>query len=147
MEDAVIDMKLFGFNDQDEIVLEGFGFDEEDHVNIQGMIESAIDKMGHIPILNSMRVRQQLYDECGECAFLNGARLNYPVINPVSHYIDCNLLTKAYYELSISDDPGALALKDKARQLLEDEGWRFKVLVKVNEDVVISLDHLMFILS
>lgn len=134
--------------DEDEtIVLENFGFDENDEVEITKMIEEAINRMGHIPILRSKIARQRLYEDCGEKAFLDGAGLNYPVMNPKTCDYDCNLLSKAYYELSQSGRPGALDMRHKAKRLMEDRGCSHRVLVRVNEDVVISLDHLMFILS
>lgn len=145
LEEKVID--LTDLNHEDSIVLESFGFDDNDEANIKEMIEEAVNKMGHIPILNSKRARQRLYEDCGEKAFLDGAGLNYPVMNPRTCDFDCNLLNKAYYELSQTGRPGARDMRHKAKRLMEDRGCSHKVLVKVNEDVIISLDHLMFILS
>ncbi len=144
MEDVTIDI---GFKPHDELVLESFGFDEEDQINITEMIEEAIDKMGNIPILNSQRVLQELYDECGDKAFLDGSNMGYPIINPKTGDYDCHLLNKAYYELSIIDGAAASDMKAKAKCIMEKHNWDNRVLVKVNEDVIISLEHLMFILS
>jgi len=139
--------KLLGHDSDETIVLEDFGFDENDELKIKEMIEEALSQMPQIPILRSRIARQRLYEDCGEKAFLDGARLNYPVMNPSTCDFDCNLLNRAYYELSQSSRPGALDMKHKAKRLMENTGCSHRVLVKVNEDVIIGLDHFMFILS
>ena len=137
---------ITGIEDE-TIILEKFGFNESDEVKIKELIQEALSQIHPIPQLRSRTARRRLLEECGEKAFINPDRLEYPVINPQTCDYDCRLLNRAYYELCTKSVPGALDMKHKVKSIMENNGCKINVLVKVDEDTIIDLDHLMFILS
>jgi len=131
----------------DEIIIECLDFDPEDKDQLKNIYTEVAGRMSFPPALRSRTARQRLLEDCGPNAFLDPAGLRHPVMNPKTCDFDCQLLNKAYYELSTCSRPGSLDLKSKAKSIMEDSNCRVSVQIKLQDDINIELDHLNYILT
>jgi len=131
----------------EEMIIENFEYQNEKDIQINEIIQEVINRIPQNQLLRSPAARRKLYSECGKKAFLDEGKLNYPIMNPKTCDFDCALLNRAYYELSLNSKPGSLEMKHKAKAIMENNGCRYNIYVKIKEDVTIELDHLIFLVS
>jgi len=134
-------------NNMEEMIIENFEYQEEKDIQLNEIIQEVINRIPQINLLKSPAARRKLYSECGRKAFLDEGSLQFPIMNPKTCDYDCSLLNRTYYELSLSSKPGSADMKHKAKSIMENIGCKYRVFVKIKEDVTIDLDHLISILS
>lgn len=126
------------------IILEHTVEETEDENFISNLLTEFAGRFDMPRLLRGRVAKQRLLEEHGEKAFLDPANLRHPVINPKSGNFDCNMLNKAYYELSTCNRPGSLDMKAKCKSIMEDNSCRVSATIKIQDGVEMELDHFLY---
>jgi len=112
------------------------------------LLTEAINKLNTLKNFNSKILCKRVQENCNGTAFLDSRNLKYPIVNPKTCDVDCNILLSSYYALQKSSKSvGTSDMLQEARDLIHKHGCRKGIRVKFEEDIEMDLDSLLFYLE
>ena len=113
------------------------------------LLTEAINKLNPMKHFNSKILCKKVQENCNGTAFLDSRNLKFPIVNPKTCDVDCNILLSSYYALQKSSKSvGSADMLQEARDLIHKHNCRKGVKVKFEEEnIEIDLDSLLFYLE
>lgn len=120
--------------------------------SIETIIHEVIDKIPTNPKLNSHLVRRRLFERVGPKAFLDPIQLKYPIVDPddVDEHVHPNqqLLTKAFYELNLSNTLESKELITNIQMIMDDNKYTNNIFIRLEGvEELLELSTLLYYLG
>ena len=112
------------------------------------ILSEAITRLNNDKHFKSKIFRRRIQEECDNKAFLDSKNLKFPVVNPKTCDVDCNILLKSFYELQKTPMiSGKLEMIQEAKQLIQKHGCSKNIRIKFENNFEVELDTLLFYLD
>ena len=116
---------------------------------VDSILEEAISKFINYKKFDSPIFCKRLQEKCDNNAFLD-ENLKYPIVNPNTCEIDCNVLLKSYFRILRENRIGRNDLKQKALDLIESNNCKkpsIRLIDGINEEIILDLNYLISLLE